>query len=254
MSGERKRWGGGLDLAIAARPHTPSSSFSLMCVEQEIKTHTRRVESGELVFYGQACPGCGSQGRFGLHDRRRRTFRIVVDGCVKLLCSWILRWRCLACGKRFTDCPPFRDPAQAVRPAVCAGEGQGISGYGQILSSGNRTPGNAHPIRRPGGGQHPGRKGLCSRLGTQHRLAMAIMAGEPGKHAAASQPLDPTESSQQCAAPRSMAAACAEVSQRAARADTAAGSAMLGDRALVPRTVRPGNIPQLCNGSRLELT
>lgn len=99
-----------MDLAIAARPHTPTTVLLIMCVEQEIKTHTQRVESGELVFYGQACPGCGGQEDFRLHDRRRRTFRIVLQGCVKLLGSWILRWRCLGCGKRFTDCPPFAVP------------------------------------------------------------------------------------------------------------------------------------------------
>jgi len=228
--------------------------FSIMCVEQEIKTHTQRVEAGEPVFYGQACPGCGSQEGFHMHDRRRRTFRIVLEGSVKLLCSWILRWKCLACGKRFTDCPPFRGSAQAVRQAACVREGEGISGHGDVLSQGGRSPGQAHPVRGAAGKQHPGREGSRWRLSAQYRLAMVVVAGQPGEHDAGSLPVDPTESTQQYAAPRSLAAVCAEVSLRRTPADASAGSGVPGDRALVPGVVQPGNIPQLCNGSWLELS
>ena len=175
-----------MDLAIVDRPHTLNALSPIMCVEQEIKTHTRRVESGELVFYGKMCPGCNSRERFRMHDRRRRTFRIVVQGCVQLLCSWILRWRCVACGKRFTDYPPFRGAPQAVRQAACGGEGQGISGGGHIVSQGGASPGNAHPVRRPGGKHNPSRKGPCSRIGGEHHLAVGVVAGEPREHAAGS--------------------------------------------------------------------
>jgi hypothetical protein len=243
-----------LDLTIAARPHTPTTFLPIMCVEQEIKTHTRRVESGELVFYGQACPGCGGQEGFRLHDRRRRTYRIVVQGCVKLLCSWILRWRCLACGKRFTDCPPFCGSAQAVRQAACAGQGQAISGYKHIVSQGGPARGDTHPVRRSANKRDPGRPGSCSRVGGQHRLAVDVVAGEPEEHPAGSLAVDPTESAQQRAASRTVAAACPETWLRWPSPDTSAGRAMPGHRALVPGTVRPGNIPQLCNGSRLALS
>ncbi len=105
-----------------------------MDFEEEVKTHTRRVEAGERVRYGQACPGCGAvEGPFRWHDCRRRKFRLVLGRCIQVTLSWILRWRCLRCGKRFTDYPPFRLAAQAVCQAAGAGEGQRVSGSGSLL-------------------------------------------------------------------------------------------------------------------------
>ena len=235
-------------------PTHQSALFSLMCVEQEIKTHTQRVESGELVFYGKACPACGSQEAFRLHDRRRRSFRVVVDGCVKRLCSWILRWRCQACGKRFTDTPPFCRPAQAVFQAACAGEIQRISERGNVLSPGGPAPGSAHSVRRPGAIQYAGRKGSRCWFGAEYRLAMVVVVGEAAERCAGSWRACSAESARQCAAPRSVADLATEVSQRRTPADASGCSAGPGDRSLVPGTAQRGNVPQLCNGSRLELT
>ena len=107
----------------------------MMNLQQEVKTHTRRVEAGERVRYCQACPDCGAvEGPFRLHDCRRRKFRLVLGRCIDVALSWILRWRCLRCGKRFTDYPPFRLAAQAVCQAAGAGEGQRVSGDRSLLS------------------------------------------------------------------------------------------------------------------------
>ena len=94
-----------------------------MDLEEEVKTHTRRVEGGERARYGQACPGCGAAKEefFRMHDCRRRLFRLVLGRCIQVALSWILRWRCLRCGKRFTDYPPFRVAAEAVHQATGAG-------------------------------------------------------------------------------------------------------------------------------------
>ena len=105
-----------------------------MCLEQEIKTHTRRVEAGERLCYSEACPHCGCEVKevkepFRLHDRRRRMFRVVVEGLVKALPSWILRWCCPRCGKRFTDYPPFCFAPQAVCEAGGAGDIEGLFGH-----------------------------------------------------------------------------------------------------------------------------
>ena len=96
-----------------------------MDLQEEVKTYTRKVEAGEQVRYGQACPACGSTDKesFRLYDRRRRKFRLVVERCIHVALSWILRWRCLRCGKRFTDYPPFRLAAQAVYQGAGAKEG-----------------------------------------------------------------------------------------------------------------------------------
>jgi hypothetical protein len=81
-----------------------------MDLEKEVKTHTRRVESGERVRYAQACPRCGAAETesFRWYDCRRRKFRLILGQCIWVALSWLLRWRCLRCGKRFTDYPPFR--------------------------------------------------------------------------------------------------------------------------------------------------
>jgi hypothetical protein len=106
-----------------------------MDFEEEVKTHTRRVEAGERVRYGQACPRCGAAEKesFRWHDCRRRRFRLVVERYIQVAVSWILRWRCLRCGKRFTDYPPFRLAAEAVCQAASAGEGQRVSGNRTLL-------------------------------------------------------------------------------------------------------------------------
>ncbi len=106
-----------------------------MDLEEEVKAHTRRVEAGERVRYGQACPGCGAAQEecFRMYDCRRRKFRLVVERYIQVAVSWILRWRCLRCGKRFTDYPPFRLAAEAVRPSAGAGEGGRVSGDRALL-------------------------------------------------------------------------------------------------------------------------
>jgi hypothetical protein len=106
-----------------------------MDIEEEVKAHTQRVEAGERVRYSPACPHCGTVDKdaFRLHDCRRRKFRLVLGRCIQVSLSWILRWRCLHCGKRFTDYPPFRLAAEAIRQAAGAGKGQGVSGNRSLL-------------------------------------------------------------------------------------------------------------------------
>jgi hypothetical protein len=103
--------------------------------QEEVKAHTRRVEAGERVRYGQACPGCGAAKDecFRMHDCRRRKFRLVVERYIQVALSWILRWRCLRCGKRFTDYPPFRLAAETVRSVAGAGEDGRIPGNRALL-------------------------------------------------------------------------------------------------------------------------
>jgi len=98
-----------------------------MDIKEEVKTHTRRVEAGERVRYG-ACPRCGAveEESFRLHDCRRRKFRLVIGRYIQMELSWILRWRCLRCGKRFTDYPPFRLAMQAVHQEARVGKGQRV--------------------------------------------------------------------------------------------------------------------------------
>lgn len=131
--GERR--GRRVDLAITARPPLIHGVSTIMNTQEEVKAHTRRAEARERVRYAQACPFCGAvEGEaFRWHDCRRRTFRVVLGPCIQVVLSWILRWRCLRCGKRFTDYPPFRLAREAVRQGAGAGEVERVSGNRSVL-------------------------------------------------------------------------------------------------------------------------
>ena len=76
-----------------------------MSVEEQVKSHTRQVDAGVPVRYGEGCPHCPNSEAFRVHDCRARTFRLLVEGYVQIVRSGIWRWVCLSCGKRFTDYP-----------------------------------------------------------------------------------------------------------------------------------------------------
>ena len=76
-----------------------------MSVEEQVKSHTRQVEAGLPVLYGEACPHCHHSEAFHAHDCRPRTFRLIIGGFVRIFRSGIWRWVCGQCGRRFTDYP-----------------------------------------------------------------------------------------------------------------------------------------------------
>ena len=86
-----------------------------MTIEQEIKDHTQEIESGRQPCHAEACPHCAAQDVFRLHQRRRRSFRLVVERCVRVFRSWVLRFKCPNCHRTFTDYPSFRFAAQTIR-------------------------------------------------------------------------------------------------------------------------------------------
>ena len=104
-------------------------------MEQEIKDHTRKIEAGEHICYCQACPHCAVEPErpFRVHQCRRRTFRILVEGCVRVYRSWVLRLKCPHCNRTFTDYPPFRFALQTVRQRDRARQSEGLSGDRQVL-------------------------------------------------------------------------------------------------------------------------
>ena len=95
------------------RPPPYVSNSMVTSIAEEVKTHTEKIEQGQAILYAQACPRCGRNQGFGRHQIRRREFRIIVDGWVRLIPSWICRWKCKACGKTFTDYPPFHSRRKA---------------------------------------------------------------------------------------------------------------------------------------------
>jgi len=80
----------------------------------EVQRHTAETARGTPRCYAGQCPVCGlvpdPTNPFRPHDRRARTFWIVVDRLVRKVLSAVVRFVCPRCGGRFTDLPPFAYP------------------------------------------------------------------------------------------------------------------------------------------------
>jgi hypothetical protein len=75
-----------------------------------IQHHTERVLRKEGQPQGN-CPHCQEHpDRFRLHDRRRRTFLVVIARAVYRALSLLSRWKCPLCRRTFTLYPPFALP------------------------------------------------------------------------------------------------------------------------------------------------
>ena len=198
--------------------------------------------------YG-ACPLCGAvdQPDFRLHDCRRRKFRLVLGGWIQVTLSWILRWRCLRCGKRFTDCPPFRLAAEAVCSAASAGEGQGVPGNRSHLPQDCRARGDVHCVRRPHGKGQMAARGLIAHYG----VAVVVVARRDAKYAPGRHGVDSGKGSQRYVASGTVGRAGREVSFPAASRHTSVGDAGAGRRPRVRAAVRQGNLPPIRNFPRM---
>lgn len=113
-------------------------------MEKEIKAHTTKLESGDHTPYSNACPHCAyrrTEGRFRVHQCRRRFFRAVVEDCVTVFRSWILRLKCPNCGRTFTDYPPFRLAIQAVCQRDDTEQSEDLSRNAFVLPENGSAPG-----------------------------------------------------------------------------------------------------------------
>ena len=60
-----------------------------MSIQEEIKAHTQAVLNGEVSWDQGSCPKCGTfHGSFRPHERKRRSFLIIVD---RLVCKMASR-------------------------------------------------------------------------------------------------------------------------------------------------------------------
>lgn len=56
----------------------------------------------------ERCECCGkTSGGFRKHERRPRKIRLIVGNTVVYALVWLIRWKCLACNKTFTEYPDF---------------------------------------------------------------------------------------------------------------------------------------------------
>jgi transposase len=86
----------------------------------EIQRYTASIETGTLCCNLATCPRCGERpSGFTQHDRRRRTFLVLLAGLVYKVRSALPRWKCPICSKTFTFYPAFALPHKRyVRDAV----------------------------------------------------------------------------------------------------------------------------------------
>jgi hypothetical protein len=115
--------------------------FQVMATEQEVKDHTKKLEAGEQTCYRRACAHCAVEPEqpFRVHQCRRRTFRVLVERCVRVYRSWVLRLKCPHCKRTFTDYPPFRLALQTVRQRDRARQNEGLSWKRQVLPENGST-------------------------------------------------------------------------------------------------------------------
>lgn len=80
-------------------------------IREEIQAYARAVWNKEVRCDLERCPRCrrGTE-EFCLHDRRERTFLIVIERLVEKVVSALTRWRCRLCKQTFTLYPAFALP------------------------------------------------------------------------------------------------------------------------------------------------
>ena len=80
----------------------------------EVERHHQETSRPVPVCYAPQCQACGlipdPANPFRRHDRRPRTFWIIIDRLVRKVLSAVVRFVCPGCGHRFTDLPPFAYP------------------------------------------------------------------------------------------------------------------------------------------------
>ena len=82
---------------------TINNHFHHMDPVKEIKTHTEAILSKTPPCYAKACPHCRGREPFGRHDCRRRSFRVVLEATVKVILSFLIRYKCRTCRKTFSS-------------------------------------------------------------------------------------------------------------------------------------------------------
>lgn len=78
---------------------------------QVIQGHDQAVRAGRVAYEGTICPRCqGIPDAFKIHDRRQRTYRLVIERLVHCVSALVVRWKCELCRLTFSPCPDFALP------------------------------------------------------------------------------------------------------------------------------------------------
>lgn len=80
-------------------------------IEELIGKHTDSILSASIQSPQRSCPHCFEiSDTFKLHESRKRGFRFIVGGFVRIIISLLVRWKCPICGRTFTAYPDFALP------------------------------------------------------------------------------------------------------------------------------------------------
>ena len=78
---------------------------------QVIHDHAEAVRAGRVPCGCTICPRCqGIPDGFKIHDRRQRTYRVVIERLVHSVSALVVRWKCGLCHGTFSPCPDFALP------------------------------------------------------------------------------------------------------------------------------------------------
>lgn len=83
---------------------------SIVNLADEIKKHNAamRRNSRDRARYRNVCAECDGVDCFAAHELRSRELRYMVGTLVICTTIVLARWRCILCGRSFTDHPDFR--------------------------------------------------------------------------------------------------------------------------------------------------
>lgn len=88
---------------------------------EEIKAYQQKVEKGKITPHNlPACPRCRVDSSFfKIHAYRERRFLIIMAMLVQAVYCSLVRFKCLGCGKTFTNYPDFAIPHKHyTRPSI----------------------------------------------------------------------------------------------------------------------------------------
>lgn len=80
-------------------------------IEKIIQEYTDTIVSGIYKMPNKCCRNCNNESvQYKLHECTQRQFRIIVKDIVKVMMSFLLRWKCQYCKSTFLDYPFFALP------------------------------------------------------------------------------------------------------------------------------------------------
>lgn len=76
---------------------------------KQILEYTEKVRKGQAHCNLPPCKRC-KKNIFKQHATRERQFYVTSEDMIKVILGLLIRWKCLGCGKTFTDYPEFAVP------------------------------------------------------------------------------------------------------------------------------------------------